>query len=134
MDVQSSRGIGNASSGAYSTKWVKLDDIRAILEKVKEKSFRAVVLKDLYANQSSSNIGYIAAILKTEGILVSLEKSPTALKMGSWDVLMKKITRLKNDGVSLKDHIAIATAEKVKKKKARVGKRKVVKKEAVEKT
>ena len=128
------RIAGNASSGAYSTKWVKLDDVRVILDNIQDESFKAIVLKDLYANQSSSNIGYIGAILKAEGVLVSVDSPPSAMKKGNWDTLMKKITRLKNDGVSLKDHIAIAAAEKAKKKKARGAKRKVVEKQPVEKT
>lgn len=99
------RIAGNASSGAYSTKWIKLNDVRVILDNIQDESFKAIVLKDLYANQSSSNIGYIGAILKAEGVLVSMDSPPSAMKMGSWDTLMKKVTRLKNDGVSLKDHI-----------------------------
>jgi hypothetical protein len=126
------RIAGNASSGAYSTKWVKLDDVRVILDNIQDESFKAIVLKDLYANQSSSNIGYIGAILKAEGVLVGMDSPPTAMKMGNY-ALMKKITRLKNDGVNLKDHIAIAAAEKAKKKKASGGKRKVVKEKTVEK-
>ena len=128
------RIAGNASSGAYSTKWIKLSDVRAILDNIKEEPFKAIVLKDLYAGQSNSNVGYIGAILKKVGVLVGVDKPPSALKIGNWDWLMEKITQLKNDRVSLKDHIAIAAEEKAKKKQAAAGKRKVVEKKTVEKT
>jgi hypothetical protein len=109
---------GNASSGAFSTKWVNLNDIQAILEKIKEDSFKATVLQPLYAGNSSSNIGYIAAILRQEGVLASREKQPTSLQIGSWDTLNGKIDKLKKDEVSLTDHIAQAAEEKSKKKKS----------------
>ena len=127
------RIAGNASSGAYSTKWIKLRDVRTILDNIEEEPFKAIVLKDLYAGQSNSNIGYIGAILKKLGVLVGVEKPPSALKIGNWDWLMEKITQLKNDGVNLKDEIAIAATERAKKKQAAAGKRKVVEKKPVEK-
>ena len=126
------RIAGNASSGAYSTKWVKLSDVRSILDNIEEEPFKASVLGSLYAGQSNSNIGYIGAILKAVGVLVGVEKPPSALKVGSWDILMEKINELRNEGASLKDHIAIAAAVKTKKRQAAAGKRKVVKKKIVE--
>jgi len=127
------RIAGNASSGAYSTKWVKLNEVRAILDNIEEEPFKASVLSSLYAGQSNSNVGYIGAILKAVGVLVGVDKPPSALKVGSWDMLMKKITELKNEGVNLTDEIAATAAAKAKKKQAAAGKRKVVKKKTVEK-
>lgn len=118
---------GNASSGAYSTKWVKLNDVRIILDNVEEEPFKANVLAPLYAGQSNSNVGYIGAILKALGVLDGVDRPPSALKIGSWDQLMNKITKLNEKGISLKDEIAIAESEKVKKKQAAAGKKKSVK-------
>ena len=122
------RIAGNASSGAYSTKWIQLNDVRGILDAVEEDIFKAVVLRDLYAGQSSCNTGYLGGILKKLGVLVGVDKPPSALKIGNWDVLMEKITKLKEEGVSLKDEIAIAAAERTKKKQVAAGKRKAVRK------
>ncbi len=66
--------------------------------------------------------------------MFGVDKPPSALKIGNWDWLMEKITQLKNDRVSLKDHIAIAVAEKAQKKKAAAGKRKIVKKKSTAKS
>lgn len=127
------RIAGNASSGAYSTKWVNLNEIRAILDGVEEETFKAVVLRDLYVGQSSCNAGFAAAILRTLGVLISVDKT-SALQAGNWDCLIEKINQLKNDGVSLTDHIAIAAAERAKKKQAAAGKRKIVKKKPTSKS
>jgi len=102
------------------------------LDNIDEEPFKASVLSSLYAGQSNSNVGYIGAILKAVGVLVGVDKPPSALKVGSWDMLMDKITELKNEGVNLTDEIATTAAEKAKKKQA-AGKRKVVKKKIVEK-
>jgi hypothetical protein len=72
--------------------------------------------------------------LKTLGVLVGVDKPPSALKIGNWDVLMDKIAQLKKEGVNLTDEIAIAEAEKAKKKQAAAGKRKTVRKKAASKT
>ena len=89
------------------------------MDNIEEEPFKAIVLSSLYAGQSNSNVGYIGAILKAVGVLVGVDKPPTALKVGSWDTLMEKITQLNNDGISLKDHIAIAAAGRAKKKKGK---------------
>jgi hypothetical protein len=134
IDEACIRIAGNASSGAYSTKWVKLSEVRAILDSIDEEPFKASVLSSLYAGQSNSNVGYIGAILKAVGVLVGVDKPPSALKVGSWDMLMKKITELKNEGVSLTDEIAATAVEKAKKKQAAADKRKTVKKKPASKS
>lgn len=57
---------------------------------------------DHLVSETCCNTGYIGAILKKLGILVGVDKPLSALKIGNSDWLMKKITQLKNDGVSLK--------------------------------
>ncbi len=118
------RIIGNASSGAYSKKWVSLNDVRNLLDLNQEETFKGVILHSLYAGQSNSNIGYLAAVLKAEGILRNTEDQPTALQKGSWDGLMAKIDELNKAGTDLPDPIAQAAKEKEGKKKARSGSQK----------
>jgi len=102
------RITGNASSGAFSNKWVELSEIRTILSIAPGESFRAIILRDLYFKRSSNNHGYLAAILKTEGVLDNLQKQPTVLCLKKWEPLLEKINSLNEKGVGLTDHIALA--------------------------
>lgn len=110
------RITGNASSGAFSNKWVGLNEIRTILEGVPGESFRAIILRDLYFKRSSNNHGYLAAILKAEGVLVNLPKQPTVLCLEKWEPLFEKIDSLNEKGISLTDHIAVAVNKRAEKR------------------
>lgn len=123
------RIAGNASSGAYTTKWVGVNEIREVLEKLAKETFRAIVLQELYMNQSSNNHGFLGAILKAEGVLVGVEKPPSMLQMGEWTGLLEKIESLKAEGVSLTDHIAVAAKERAEKRAENLSKRKSAKKD-----
>ena len=106
------RIAGNASSGAFSNKWIPLNEIRSIHEKVEDQSFRAIVLNDLYSNQSSNNHGYLGAVLKAEGVVVTLPKQPTVLQLGEWQSLLGRIDSWKKKEISLPDHIAKAAKKR----------------------
>ena len=110
------RIAGNASSGAFSMEWIAFSGIRILLENAKEESFRAVVLRDLYSKRSSNNHGYLGAILKAEGVFISLPKQPAVMQMGGWETLLKKIDSLRDEGISLTDHIAIAANKRAERK------------------
>ena len=110
------RIAGNASSGAFSAEWIALSGVRVLLENVKEETFRAVVLRDLYSKRSSNNHGYLGAILKAEGVFITLPKQPAVMQMGGWESLLKKIDSLRDEGVSLTDNVAIAANKRAEKK------------------
>ncbi len=126
------RIAGNESSGAYSTKWVALAKIQSILEKVPEESFRAIVLRELYLKQSTNNHGYLAAILKAEGVLETLPKQPTIMALKSWEPLLERIDSLKEEEISLPDYIAIAAKERGDKKAQRMAEKKMAKADKTE--
>lgn len=123
------RIAGNASSGAYNSKWVGVNEIREVLEKLEEETFRAIVFQELYKSQSTNNHGFLGAILKAEGVLVGVEKPPSMLQMCEWTGLLEKIESLKTEGVSLTDHIAVAAKERAEKRAENLSKRKSVKKD-----
>ena len=66
-DEASVRISGNESSGAYSSSWVSVKEIRNVLDNAPKKTFKAVILKKLYVGRSTNNHGYLTAILKAEG-------------------------------------------------------------------
>lgn len=109
---------GNASSGAFSREWLELIRIQSLLVQDTEqgKSLSAVAMSTLFTRKSANNCGYLAAILSTEGVLKILPGKPVMLGLGEWAPLLQKIQELKNSGVSLTDHIAIANQQKVERK------------------
>jgi hypothetical protein len=63
------RTAENTGSGHYSSAWIPLDAILALLEKAKE-PFNLSVFKNLYPGQSINNTGFLGAALKKEGLIV----------------------------------------------------------------
>ena len=109
---------GNVSSGAFSNEWLALARIKSLLDHTAEqkKPFPSIVLESLFDGRSSNNYGYLAAILIAEKVLVVLPTKPVMLNIGAWDAITQKIESLKEQGVSLTDHIAIANIQKAKKR------------------
>ena len=60
--------------------------------------------------------GYLGAILKAEGVFISLPKQPAVMQMGDWKSLLEKIDSLRDEGISLTDHIAIAANKRAERK------------------
>jgi len=109
---------GNASTGAFSNEWLALTRIKSLLDHTAEqkKPFPSIVLESLFDGRSTNNYGYLAAILIAEKVLVVLPVKPVMLTVGTWDTINQKIESLKEQGVSLTDHIAIANIQKAKKR------------------
>jgi len=109
---------GNVSTGAFSNEWIALARIKSLLEHTAEqkKPFPSIVLESLFDGRSTNNYGYLAAILITKKVLVVLPVKPVLLSIGTWDTINQKIESLKEQGVSLTDHIAIANIQKAKKR------------------
>lgn len=112
----------NASSGAFSNEWLALGQIRALLDLKSEqkKTFSAVTMEGLFARRSANNYGYLAAVLIAEGVIETLPGKPVMLSLGDWDPLFQKINSLKEEGVSLTDHIAITAQKKAEQKAERM--------------
>ncbi len=108
----------NVSSGAFSNEWLALGRIRALLDLKTEqqKTFSAVAMESLFLRRSANNYGYLAAVLKAEGVITVLPGKPVMLSCGDWDQIQQKIQALKDKGVSLTDHIAIAANLKAEKR------------------
>ena len=59
----------NTGSGHYSSAWIPLDAILALLDKAKG-PFSLSVFKSIYVSQSTNNTGFLGAVLKKEGLIV----------------------------------------------------------------
>ena len=104
----------NVSSGAFSHEWISLSKLHSLLDQVtsQQKAFSAIAMKRLFTRKSANNCGYLAAILKAEGVLSILPGKPVMLSLESWTTVTGKITTLSGQGIHLTDHIAIATQKR----------------------
>lgn len=112
------RIAANAGSGAFSHEWLGLDSIRTALtlENEQRQSFTATAMRPLFVKRSSNNHGYLAAILKAEGVLEAFPGQPVMLRLGNWEQMFEKIAVLKEKGVSLPDQIAIAAKQRAERR------------------
>lgn len=131
-DEASMRISGNESSGAYSTHWVTLEEIRNVLDNAPEKVFRAIILKELYVGRSTNNHGYLTAILKAEGVVAVMADKQNQLYLKSWEPLIEKIASLKGKDISLPDHIGMAAKKRAEAKAKRLAERRAIAKEKKE--
>ncbi|GAB6145000.1 hypothetical protein JCM12294_24380 [Desulfocicer niacini] len=112
-----------------------------MLNNAPKKTFKAVILKELYMGKSTNNHGYLTAILKAEGVAAVRAGKQTELHLKSWDPLMEKIGSLKGKDISLPDHVGMAVKKRAEAKAKRLAERQAVakakkenkKKEALEK-
>jgi len=112
----------NVSSGAFSNEWLALSRIEALLDTTtaQKKVFPAAVMDGLFTRRSANNCGYLAAILKAEGILSILPGKPVLLELEGWKVVTEKIEKLRSEGVCLTDHIAILAEKRAEQKERRL--------------
>jgi len=119
----------NASSGAFSNEYVDFTRIKLLLDHTAKqpKPFSSIVLESLFTGRSSNNYGYLAAVLIAEKVLTVLPGKPVMLTLGTWDTIQQKIQVLKEQGVSLTDHIAIANIQKAERRAELVAKMRIAK-------
>lgn len=112
------RIAANAGSGAFSHEWLGLDRIRTALTMGNDQrqSFTATAMRPLFVKRSSNNHGYLAAVLKAEGVLEAFPGQPVMLRLGNWEPIFEKIAALKEKGVSLPDRIAIAAKQRAERR------------------
>ena len=82
---------GNGGSGYFSREWVALSRIRAVLKPYQEsgQTFPTPILRPAYVNRSNNNGGFLAAILRHEGLLTAAPDQPhlhcTAGDWAAWE-------------------------------------------------
>jgi hypothetical protein len=67
------RITNNSEAGHFQDAWIPLDVIINTLEKAKS-PFSLSVIKPLYSGQSINNTGFLGAVLKKEGLIVSKKR------------------------------------------------------------
>jgi hypothetical protein len=105
------RVIGNSGGGYHSREWVSLD---AILEHIEAQPpgqpFKSLILRKVYVSTGANNYGFLAAVLRAEGILVPVPKKPFSHLAGDVAAFRKAMqSLLKTD---LEDEVALEEAAK----------------------
>lgn len=76
------RIISNSGGGYFSREFVALNQMEPVLSKLaKSGSFPSKALADVFAGRSSNNAGFMAAILRHEGILGAAGETDTKHKV-----------------------------------------------------
>lgn len=109
---------GNETSGTCSFEWIKLETIENLLKQRPEsdKPFNAKLFQKAFISRSVNNHGYLAAVLKSEGVISSSAENPTLLSVVSFTAIRDRISALTKDGIDLTDHIALEQAGREKKR------------------
>ena len=76
------RITANDTGGLFSKHWLSLDDILALLDILKDAPFKSVALKALFVRGSANNHGFLAAILRSEKLLVAAEPNSPFHRVG----------------------------------------------------
>ncbi|MGS0826188.1 hypothetical protein ACVBIO_10280 [Shewanella sp. 0m-8] len=66
---------GNEGGGLHSKEWIKLEDIRAVLDEQSDKPFKSTVIKSVFKGGSANNAGFMAACLRGLLLINPTEKS-----------------------------------------------------------
>jgi len=110
------RITANSGGGFFSNEWIALNDVLDTIEATSsDKPFKALIFKSLYDSKGSNNHGFLAAALRTEKLLLPVEKQLMSHALGDVKVFKAAIQQLIKDKVSLDDDVA--EAEKVKEAK-----------------
>jgi hypothetical protein len=112
------RVIGNSGGGYHSREWVSLDAIMEFIEaQPPGQPFKSLILRKVYVSTGANNYGFLAAVLRAEGILVPVPKKPFSHLAGDVAAFRKAMqSLLKTD---LEDEVALEEAEKAKLKEER---------------
>lgn len=117
------RVTANASGGFFSNEWITLD---AILETIEanggDRAFNAQIFKELYASKGANNHGFLAAVLRAEGVLVADEFKPQSNRLGDAEAFRDKLQALLDDGVELDDEVAAAELARAERKAEQMAK------------
>ena len=92
------RITANDTGGLFSKHWLSLDDILALLDILKDAPFKSVALRALFVRGSANNHGFLAAILRSEKLLVAAEpNSPfhrVGLSLSDWSTQLDELANM----------------------------------------
>jgi len=110
------RITANSGGGFFSNEWIALNDVLDTIETTSsDKPFKALIFKSLYQSKGSNNHGFLAAVLRSESLLLPVEKQLMSHTLSDAKGFKAAMQQLIKDKVSLDDDVA--AAEKIKEAK-----------------
>jgi len=106
----------NVGGGFFSHEWISLNDITQCLPT--DSNFNATALTPLFKSKSANNAGFLAAVLKSEYLLLRFKETKRLHTVGDISAFTKTMQKLVKNKVSLPDVIADREAVKEAKLKA----------------
>ena len=106
------RVTANSGGGFFSKEWIALDDIVSTIDEQDSDTYKAIIFIPLYASKVANNHGFLAAALRSESVLESVEDQPLSHTLGNvkaFKTAMAKLVKAKTD---LHDEVAEAEAAK----------------------
>ena len=115
------RIAGNPGGGSCSYEWVDLKTIEDLLQNRSEEdyTFKASIFIKVFVGRSSTNSGFLAAILREEGVIYNNPEQPSTLLLSSFEQIKAKITSLMKEGIDLPDKVAVKKQERDDQKEQR---------------
>jgi len=89
--------ISNSSgNGFYSKEWLAVEDIKALLDNIKDGNpITSFYLAPVFVGKSSNNAGYLAALLLAEAVLAPFEDKKRHYVYRGFDKLLAKVSKRK---------------------------------------
>jgi len=110
------RVTDNVGGGFFSHEWISLNYITQCLPT--DSNFNATALTPLFKSKSANNAGFLAAVLKSEYLLLRFKETKRLHTVGDISAFTKTMQKLVKNKVSLPDEIADREAVKEAKLKA----------------
>lgn len=106
------RVIANSGGGFFSNEWVPITEILScIQDSANGQPFKALIFRPLYESKGANNHGFLAAALRSEGILNTVPKAAYSHLLGDPEAFTKAMAKLVKSKASLEDVVAIRAAE-----------------------
>lgn len=107
----------NTGGGFFSNQWIGVDDVVQAIEALpSDDPFKATIFIPLYESCSSNNHGFLAAALRSEGVLDAVQDQPLSHVLGDVKAFKAAMNKLVKDKVDLHDDVAEAEAAKEEKR------------------
>jgi hypothetical protein len=107
------RITANSGGGFISNEWISLNDILDTIEDTSpDNPFKAIIFNPLYQSKGANNHGFLAAALRSESLLMPVEKQLMSHTLGNVKDFKAAMHQLIKDKVSLEDNVA--EAQKIK--------------------
>lgn len=101
----------NTGGGFFSNEWIGVDSILETIDALPSNDpFKAVIFIPLYNSTSANNHGFLAAALRAEKVLGTVDGHPLSHTLGNIKTFTTAMNKLIKDKVDLHDDVAEAEA------------------------